>query len=366
MSLAIHHNQGSFSDRWIQYCDENRIAYRIVNCLDTNIMRELAGVNVLLWHWNHQEPAEILAARHVVMAAEASGIIVFPDVPTCWHFDDKVAQKYLLEAVQAPLVPAHVFYDREKALHWVNGASFPKVFKLRKGAGSANVHLISTREEARKTVRRAFSSGFRPVPEYWNDAALRYRAVKRQRDFLGALRRLPVTLKHIRQLNRMIGRERGYVYFQDFIPNNQFDTRVTIVGDRAFGFIRKVRPGDFRASGSGEIDYAPHNIRLECVHTAFQVIQKIGCQSLAFDFVITPENRVMIIEVSYCYAPDVVYNCSGYWDSQINWHAGHVWPQDAIIEDVVKRVAMRESLASRQTRSKIADRSSDIRSAPVL
>ena len=39
---------------------------------------------------------------------------------------------------------------------------------------------------------------------------------------------------------------RGYVYFQDFIPDNQFDTRVTVIGNRAFAFIRKVRPGDFR------------------------------------------------------------------------------------------------------------------------
>ena len=31
----------------------------------------------------------------------------------------------------------------------------------------------------------------------------------------------------------MMGREKEYIYFQDFIPGNDYDTRVTIIGDRA-------------------------------------------------------------------------------------------------------------------------------------
>jgi glutathione synthase/RimK-type ligase-like ATP-grasp enzyme len=304
-------------------------------------MQKLTSVDGLLWHWNHQDPTAQLVARHVLMAVEASGVLVFPSTATGWYFDDKVAQKYLLEAVGAPIAQAHVFYTFEEACRWIDDASFPKVFKLRKGAGSENVRLVRTRHEAYILAKRAFGNGFRPVPAYWNDAARRYQIAQQRGDLLGALKRLPTTLRNIRHLNQTIGREKGYIYFQDFIPDNQFDTRVTVIGDRAFAYVRKVRPGDFRASGSGNIDYSPQRIRLECVETAFNVTRKIGSQSMAFDFVLTREGQPMIVEVSYCYVPEYVHNCEGHWDQRLNWHPGQVWPEDAILIDLVNTISPR-------------------------
>ena len=343
MRLAIHHSEGSFSDRWEAYCDNHQIQYERVDCLATDIIQKLAFVDGLLWHWNHQDPRAQLAARHILMAAETMGIGVFPSTATGWHFDDKTAQKYLLEAVSAPLVPTYVFFELKEALRWIDAASFPKVFKLRRGAGSGNVRLARTRDEARVLAKRAFSSGFRPVPPLWTDSRTRYRAVRRRRDIFGVIRRLPESLRTIRRLNNMIGREIGYVYFQDFIPDNRFDTRVTVIGHRGFAYIRKVRPGDFRASGSGNIDYDPEKINRQCVETAFEVARKIGSQSMAFDFVLTPDNRPMIVEVSYCYVAEFVHNCVGHWDDQLNWHPGHVWPEEAILMDLLQAISQRPS-----------------------
>jgi len=343
MPLAIHHRERSFSDRWIAYCREQRIPYAVVNCLETDIIQKLTSCDALLWHWDHNDPRELFAARHVSMAAEAMGMVIFPSIPTCWHFDDKVAQKYLLEATGAPLIPTFIFYNLKEALQWIGKTSFPKVFKLRRGAGSTNVRLVRTRDEARALAKQAFSRGFKPVPEYWNDAGKRYRVARRRSDLLGVLSRVPKTLLEIRQKNQLMGREKGYLYFQDFLPDNQFDTRVTIIGDRAFGFIRRVRPGDFRASGSGDIDYDPQKIRVECVETAFEVAKKIGSQSMAFDFITTPDGRPMIAEISYCYVAAFVHNCPGHWDHQLNWHPGHTWPQDAILIDLLETIAKRRS-----------------------
>src|SRR5215510_4135010 len=157
VQLAIHPNAGSFSGRWIAYCDELKIPYRLVNCRDSDIIRQLASVDALLWHWNHLDSCAQLMARQVIMATEAMGVAVFPSTPTCWHFDDKVAQKYLLEAVGAPLVPTYVFYDLSEALQWIDGAVFPKVFKLRTGAGSLNVRLVHHAHEARTLAKQAFA-----------------------------------------------------------------------------------------------------------------------------------------------------------------------------------------------------------------
>src|SRR6188768_3035689 len=171
MLIAIHKRERSFSDRWTDYCREHKIPYSEVNCLDNDIMQKLRSFDALLWNWDHNDPRELLVARHVLMAAEAMGISSFPNIPTCWHFDDKIAQKYLLESIGAPLIPSFVFYDLREALEWIDNASFPKVFKLRRGAGSTNVRLVRSHDDARTLAQQAFSRGFNPVPEYWNDAA---------------------------------------------------------------------------------------------------------------------------------------------------------------------------------------------------
>jgi glutathione synthase/RimK-type ligase-like ATP-grasp enzyme len=336
--LSIHHREHSYSDRWIAYCDMQAIPYKVVNCLDSGIMKQLASSAGLLWHWDQADPREQLVARHVIKGAEAMGVTVFPNTSTCWHFDDKIAQKYLLEAIGAPLVPTYVFYELKEALHWIDRASFPKVFKLRKGAGSSNVKLVHSVREARALAKRAFSTGFAPIPHYGRDAMKRYRMARRRGDILNVLRRIPQVLANIRATNRLMGREKGYIYFQDFIPENDFDTRVTVIGDRAFGFTRNVRPGDFRASGSGDIVYDSRRIHRACLEIAFEVTRKVGSQSMAFDFVLAENRQPRIIEVSYCYNAQAVHSCTGHWDTKLNWDEGSMWPQDAILIDLLDKI----------------------------
>ena len=128
------------------------------------------------------------------------------------------------------------------------------------------------------------------------------------------------------------------MYFQDFLDGNSFDTRVTIIGDRAFAFTRDVRPGDFRASGSGRVVYDGRRIHPECVKIAFEVTRRVGSQSMAFDFVMDGGGAPRIAEVSYCYDARAVYDCAGHWDARLVWHEGHVWPQDAILIDLLERL----------------------------
>jgi glutathione synthase/RimK-type ligase-like ATP-grasp enzyme len=336
--IAIHHTEGSFSDRWMEYCGAHGIPYEVTSAYDSDILRRLAAFDAFLWHWSHGVPQDLLMARHVIMAAERMGLAVFPNTATCWHFDDKVAQKYLLEAVGAPLVPTWVFYDLDTALAWIDGATFPKVFKLRRGAGSRNVRLVQTASEARRLAKKAFGRGYKPLGPYLGDAPTRIRKAQRRGDVCGALKRVPRGLLAMYRSNFQIGREKGYAYFQDFAPGNRFDTRVTVVGRRAFGFTRNVRPNDFRASGSGSIDYDTKRIDPRCVSIAFDVTAKVGAQSLAFDFVAGGTGGPVIVEVSYAYLASAVHDCAGHWDPELGWVEGHVWPQDAILEDLLAGV----------------------------
>ena len=309
--------------------------FRRVNCLATDVISQCEGLDVLLWHWSQNSPAELLVARQIIASLERKGIGVFPNVKTCWHFDDKVAQKYLLEAIGAPLIPTWVFTNKVDALRWIEGTTWPKVFKLRCGAGSSNVRLVHSRDVAAALCRQAFGRGVPAVAGYLTDMQTRLRKTKDAHHFLERLARAPRSLLNVLALRREMHRERGYIYFQEFLPDNAFDTRITIIGDRAFGFIRANRPNDFRASGSGSIDYERGKIDMRCIDIAFKVADRIGSQSLAFDFLFNPQLEPLIGEISYCYMSSAVHACEGYWDHQGAWHPGHTWPEEAILKDIL-------------------------------
>src|SRR5690606_35570857 len=125
MKIAIHHRPGSFSDRWIAYCEKQQINYKIVNCYDSDIINQLSDCKALMWHWHHADVKAEIFARQLIYSVENMGISVFPNSKTCWHFDDKIGQKYLLESIGAPLVPTNVFYDKDKTEEWLNHTEYP-------------------------------------------------------------------------------------------------------------------------------------------------------------------------------------------------------------------------------------------------
>lgn len=336
--LAIHPRTGSYSDRWIEYCAEHGVAYTLVNCHASDIISQLASVDALLWHWTHTSPEDVLCAGRVIRAAEALGLKVFPNTATCWHYDDKVAQKYLLEAIGASLVPTYVFYDLQPALQWIDQASFPKVFKLSRGAAAQNVRLVRRASEGRRLARQAFGKGFKPIAGILRDATTKARKHRKEGDSLAVLKRLPKTLWNLRRVSRRMAREKGYVYFQDFLPGNTCDTRIPVVGKRAWGYRRLVRKNSFRASGSGLMDYDPAGVDLECVRMAFQVTETLRLQSAAFDFILDARGKPQILEISYGFGLTFAPNVRGYWDSDLNWHEERLFPQDAILVDLLEQV----------------------------
>ena len=97
MKIAIHHTPGSFSDRWISYCNDNNIEFKIVNCYDNDIVSQLDDCNALMWHHHHGNYKDVLFAKQLLYSLQVSGKKCFLIFNTTWHFDDKVGQKYLLE-----------------------------------------------------------------------------------------------------------------------------------------------------------------------------------------------------------------------------------------------------------------------------
>lgn len=336
--IAIHHRPGSYSDKWITFCDENSVKYKLVNCFDNNILEQLDGCKGLMWHWHHNlRYGACLFAKQLTYSLECRGIKVFPDSTTAWHFDDKVGQKYLMEALKLPLVPTSIFYQKDKALKWAEQVTFPKVFKTRNGSGAKNVRLVKSARQAKKIIKQCFGKG---IPSYDKKSHLNESIwkLKRNKDLksLGRVGKylflLPLPSRF--QPGHLV--EKNYAYFQDFIPNAHCDYRLKVVGKRCWGAKRYVRSNDFRASGSGLKSNNPDEIPAELVDFSFKAAKKLKLQSAAFDY-IYDNQQFYLLEMSYAYAY-LGETINGYWNPELSWIPGNFTPENFMLKDFLNEI----------------------------
>lgn len=335
--IAIHNNKSTdlFHFRWIDYCEKNSIPFKLVNCYDNDIIQQLDGCSALMWHYNQANPTDIVMAKSLLFSIEQSGMKVFPDFNTAWHFDDKVAQKYLLEALKTNLVPTWVFYNKKTAYEWIETTSFPKVFKLKGGASSQNVQLAKTKEEAKSFADKAFGRGF-PTYDGWGSVKERIRKWGiGKTNFFDVLKGF-VRLFFPPRYAKVIGNQMDYLYFQDFIANNDSDIRIVVIDQKAFGIKRMNRENDFRASGSGFLLYDKESIDDCFVKAAFETHKKLKAQCIAYDFVYDENKKPLLIEISYGFANNGYDDCVGYWDDQMNWYEGKFNPYGWMVDLIVK------------------------------
>jgi glutathione synthase/RimK-type ligase-like ATP-grasp enzyme len=336
--IAIHNSNKGFHPRWVDYCLRQAIPYKVVNCYENNIIEQLQDCNALMWHFHQGNHKDNIIAKQILFALEHTGFMTFPNFNTFWHFDDKVAQKYLFERINAPLVPSYVFFNKNDAVEWVQNTSFPKVFKLRGGAGSQNVRLINNTRQALDIVNKAFGKGF---PKYDAWASLKDRIYKFQKgkNSLKEVIKGIVRLFYAPSYARLGANEVGYVYFQDFIPQNDSDIRIIIIDGKAFGLKRFVRDNDFRASGSGNFSYDKGLFSEETLKLAFDISLKLDLQVAVLDFIYEHDNNPLIVELSYGYSLEAYDSCPGYWDQSLTWHEGITIKEDWMVELVIKQIS---------------------------
>lgn len=334
MKIAIHHSENSFSESWIAYCKKNDIDHKVVNAFDNHIVEQLADCDIFMWHHNHNDYKDIQLAKSLLFSLQQANIKVFPDFNTSWHFDNKLAQKYLLEVIEAPLVKSYAFYTKKDALDWAKKTDYPKVFKLKGGAGAQNVKLAKNKKECIKFIDKSFGEGWSSFDKihYFKERISKFSQGKEKSIAIAkAFARIVISVKGTNYMPI----EKGYVYFQEFIPNNDSDIRVIVVGNRAFAIKRMVRANDFRASGSGKIIYEKTSIDKRCLEIAFDTSKKLNTQCLAYDFVFDGNNNPLIVEVSYGFSHNAYDLCTGYWNSDLEWQEGIFNSMEWMIENVI-------------------------------
>ena len=349
-AIGIHvEPQKQFSPRLQVYekiCAHNNIGTERLCSSESNFWERLTRMDAFIYHWGQWDACRQNARAVLPIVEEELRIPCFPNLRTCWAFDDKIRQYYLARAHGLPMARTWVFWEQEDALDWADTASLPVVFKLAGGAGSRNVMLVRTRTQLVRLMRRMFSKGIR-------DRSLSGKGA------LGLKRRDRLKLKAALWKRRCFGQEaahfltcpnwiyhKHYALFQEFLPDNEYDTRITTIGARAFVFRRRNRPGDFRSSGSGLIDYSQEKTDLHLVELGLEISRLLGFQAMAYDFLYDRDNNPKFVEMSYTFVDRPVYDCPGYWDDRLNYCEGHYWPQFLQLSDLLQteNLAMPETL----------------------
>lgn len=342
LRIAIQHDEvvfpdgrrQSFAERWSELASAAGHEVRHVDVFSDGLFEELSGCDGLMWRFGFPPVPRLVAKRLLPALEQGQGLPVFPDVNTIWHFEDKIAQYYLLSAMGIPQPRTRVLWHYGEALKYCDSADLPFVLKLAHGFQSANVRLVKSRAEAKAWANELFGPGLTTLNVSPAQRATRYGRRMRAalRLLLGRRARGGADFSH------------SYMYVQEFLPDNEFDIRVTVIGNRAFGFLRFNRDDDFRASGSGRIDWDSKEVPQEAVRLAFEIARRLKTQSVAID-VLRRGAELVVGEISYTGASWAIAECPGHWrrldgvsDDRFEWVEGSMRPEDAIFEDFIAQL----------------------------
>ena len=235
--------------------------------------------------------------------------LVVPNFETVWHFESKVAQSFLFQWYNIPTPRTVVTSSLQNAYRLLSRENYPLVFKTSSDAASRGVRLVKGRPKAQFLAWWSLYGGF-----WW---------------------------KVTRRLLRLDYRD-NVSYWQSFIPKNDRDLRITAIGAKyAIGFWRENRPRDFRASGSGRINYrlpVPEDLLKFCLETN----RRLNFDSMAYD-IIFDDQRYLVTEISYTYIDGAIHNADGYYEyvgnSELIFREGHTWPQHLWVKWFAHRLA---------------------------
>jgi len=336
-NIRIFNHSGAWTDTWIEFCRENNIDYIIIDCYQPDVIEKLRDCDCLLWHFSNYVLPDMMIARSVLYSAKNMGIRIFPDFESSWHFDDKVAETYLLESVNASIPASWMFYLHEDCAAWLKSkAQFPLIAKLRCGSGSHNVKLLKTRTQALKYSSRMFKKGFKTQPHLIFKAKSQLMSSRSFSVVKARMKRIPEFLRTLSRA-KMFPKEHGYVFFQEFIPNDGYDLKIVVIGDKLSFIGRHTRKGDFRASGGGNLFFEKKLVTKSIISSAFETSDRLGFACMGYDYVVDKNDGTgKIVEISYGFSHTALLEAGGYFDRGGEWHSEPLNAPVEVLRNILK------------------------------
>lgn len=321
---------------WIDYCKKFKHNYTILNPFKNEILEDIEKVDIVLWHFSGYNYTEMLIARSILYASKNMGKITYPDFNDAWHFDDKVAETYLLQSVKAPIPKSFMFYSLAALNDFTNKFNiYPIIAKLRNGSGSHNVKMIMSENDLISYGKVMFSKGLGSSPSLLYKSSSNLKSTKSLRTLIKRAKRIPEFLRTLKN-SKEFPNEKGYVFLQEFIPNDGYDLKIVVVGEKLSFIGRNIREGEFRASGGGNLFYDKNYVTKNIIDSAFKTSDDLNFTCMGYDYVVNNKTKEgVIIEISYGFSHEALLNAGGFFDRSGIWHNEPLNAPEEILNNLI-------------------------------
>lgn len=238
---------------------ENKVVLLDFKEIDWFEQVKKAMPTLIMWRAWHRPDDRDDAKIKIQLIEKLLKIPIFPNWEMYSSYDNKIMQYTLLETLGFSIPKTWIFRNKEDALKFSELAEFPLVSKCSEGACGDNTNLIHDKEDLQKYIEKAFSEEGIETYFPWI-------------------------------------RQRGYVYFQEYIKSDK-DLRIITIGNKVeLAFWRKNKQSwKHNIAGGGNID--PENIPEEARKIALELTKKLNFHWCAVD-IIMKEGKPLILEFS--------------------------------------------------------------------
>lgn len=219
VGLVCDRREYPYWTKFERFLKDNQISFDYYEVHKSNWLASARQFDIILWAPEESTNYVLEEGRRKTYILEKfCNKVCFPSFDTLMWNEDKLTQYELLRMNNFPVVETFISHDLNETLKKLPQLEYPLVAKSSTGAGSAGVELVKYRRQAERISKTIFSGVGRTT--FW---------------------------PYFRQKN--------YVYFQKFQPNEGYDLRIIVVGDIVMGYYRDVPKGEFRASGMNIVRY---------------------------------------------------------------------------------------------------------------
>lgn len=343
LTIAIHDDfvvqpngtKQSFSKIWQVRAKDKGMHVITVDHTTSNFIEKVGQADAFMWRFGYSISQQAIAKRIIHSISHGLNIPVYPSVDTCWHFEDKISQLYLLQTVGIPMAETKIYWSRSTLNEHIKDLNLPLIVKLSSGIRSENVCKLNSIEEVETFSDRIFGFGLDSLS-------------KPKNPLIRMLGRFAVPMKLLFDRVKVADIQSGYVYLQEFLPNNTFDTRISVVGNKAFAYRRHNRPNDFRASGGGNFDFDQDKIDKRFIALAFKIAKSLNLQTLAIDGLYR-DGEPVIAEISYTFAAWAVNLLPGYWIETDTESFHFIENSNLCIEEIIFDTFIEDFLSKRES-----------------
>jgi glutathione synthase/RimK-type ligase-like ATP-grasp enzyme len=176
--------------------------------------------------------------------------ILIPSYDIFRAHENKGYQHVLQERLEINSLSWNYFGCLEDSYFYLDRVTYPIILKNVGGYGSKNVHKIENKEHAISMIKKLYKCKMKLMKKHAKKYVFRskYSIDLESESF------------HI-----------GRFIFQEFIPELEYDWKIMVFGNKYYVLKRKVRKGDFRASGSGRFEFVvPSDLVLNFAREVFK------------------------------------------------------------------------------------------------